>query len=439
MVVNQKIRIGIVGAGPAGLTTALALEAYAPEGRCEITLLDKNKTMHDYPGVEYGIQKRACKALEQIGIKERALQGGVHAREITLYNSRVDKYSLKIKSDPNYTRCVVRQEFLSNLAELLHQTQFINECQVEQYEVAESGQVSLECTLLNTNEKQRFDFDLVIACDGSFSKARQQFFPKGATKIDQGFSCIYMLIEAPDFTTASEKFLYLANGGCSELIMGTNCTLTLFPLGKNRLAYGIAFDHATKAKLWAQCGLELDAEWLEMAPAVKKKIAQLLVTDATPHEPMYLKALDYIQDWDSYKIYLWKMKDTNALRTPYLDHANLIMIGDAAHALMPTIGMGASLAIQDAEMLANALAKYMKTCTNNADFIESVAQNIFPTYSQERVPVWEELIRRARSSAKENFMDLSSKRRFAIGAQIPNDTLSRVVSAVESVLRHLPI
>jgi 2-polyprenyl-6-methoxyphenol hydroxylase-like FAD-dependent oxidoreductase len=60
---TMAIKIGIIGAGPAGLVTALALEAYctSPE-MVEITVIDKNESAFDYPGVEYGIQERACSA-----------------------------------------------------------------------------------------------------------------------------------------------------------------------------------------------------------------------------------------------------------------------------------------------------------------------------------------------------------------------------------------
>ena len=58
-------KIGIIGAGPAGLVMALALEAYCKSNKdVEITLIDKNQSAIDYPGVEYGIQARACEALK---------------------------------------------------------------------------------------------------------------------------------------------------------------------------------------------------------------------------------------------------------------------------------------------------------------------------------------------------------------------------------------
>ena len=99
--------------------------------------------------------------------------------------------------------------------------------------------------------------------------------------------------------------------------------------------------------------------WKDLDANTKKKIAQILVSDVTPHETMYTDALEYIKDWNSNKIYLWKMADTDALVKPYIEGANILIIGDASHAIMPTIGMGASLAIEDAELIAYKLSKYI--------------------------------------------------------------------------------
>ena len=113
--INNTVNIGIVGAGPAGLMTALALEHYLPAGRASITLLDQNASAADYPGVEYGIQKRACIALEKIGKLEQALARGNPSLEIAFYNARLGKRFRSIKFDSRYTRSVARQEFLADL------------------------------------------------------------------------------------------------------------------------------------------------------------------------------------------------------------------------------------------------------------------------------------------------------------------------------------
>jgi 2-polyprenyl-6-methoxyphenol hydroxylase-like FAD-dependent oxidoreductase len=177
--------------------------------------------------------------------------------------------------------------------------------------------------------------------------------------------------------------------------------------------------------------------WPELSPLQKQTVVRFLVQDASRPGSAYEEALAPVTDWDSYKIYLWDMQDTDALERPYAEDAGIILIGDAAHAIMPTIGMGASLAIEDAEILGRRLANYLTTLTHPTHFKRGLQQQVFVPFTSERLPVWKELIRRSRLAAQENFINVSQKKRFAVGPQIPNNSLSRVVSAGEAVLRQL--
>ena len=132
------------------------------------------------------------------------------------------------------------------------------------------------------------------------------------------------------------------------------------------------------------------------------------------------------------------MKDTDPLSKPFLDKGNLLLIGDAAHALLPTIGMGASLAIEDAELLGKRIADVVNSQPAERDKIrERFNDLIAKPYAKKRVPVWENLMGRARLAGQENFVNQASKKRFATGPAIPNTFLSRIVTAIEHFLRKL--
>jgi salicylate hydroxylase len=435
---NDPIRIGIIGAGPAGLMAALALEHYVARGRISITILDKNATAADYPGVEYGIQERACRALERIGLLEPALQRGNPCSEISFFNARLGKRFRSVKSDPKYTRCVVRQEFLADLEALLRHT-IVERLHVVSHAMPSGdGTVTVEGQVSPADAPFSQQFDLLIAADGVHSIVRKSLFPEAAEIQDRGFSCIYMLVE-DDGGTASPAFRALANGGRSALAMGHRSTMTMFPLGKNRLALGIGFDHQSKTSLWAQHGLESDTSWQDIAAETKKAIAAVLVADTDDGDGTLIQALDLIPDWNSYKIYLWAMRDTDPLRQPYTKTGNVIVIGDAAHAIMPTIGMGASLAIEDAEQLAASVAEAISLSESSDDFRRLLLDKVFLPFTSARQPVWQELINRARLAAEQNFIDVSKRKRFSMGSQIPNNHSSRIVSALERVADKLRI
>lgn len=434
--IERPITIGIIGGGPAGVMTALSLEKYLSAGAAQITILDRNESATDYPGVEYGVQARACRALERIGLLEEALAGANPATEVAFYNSRLGKRFASVKFDPKYTRSVVRQDFLSDLTGLLKTTRVERKHLVNGMSFGPDKMVFVAGTV---NEKPfTHQFDLVVAADGVNSVARRTLFPSEAKIHDRGFSCIYMLVEGTP-ESAPAGFMQMANSGRSELIMGHFSTMTLFPLGKGRLALGIGFDHATKDRLWREHGLDRTADWKVLPAATKKAIALQLTADARLYDGMLVKALDLVPDWDSYKIYLWAMRDTDPLQTPWRRDGNVVLLGDSAHAIMPTIGMGASLAMEDAEALARLIADFIKTRPSPEMFRAGLAQAVFEPFTTARHPVWVDLIHRARRAAIGNFIDVGSRKRFAIGPQTPGTTLSRIVMGAEWLARRLGV
>lgn len=425
---RAPISIGILGAGPAGLMTALALEKYLGADQARITLLDRNASETDYPGVEYGIQARACRALERIGQLEQACARGNRTKELAFYNARLGKRFSSIAFDPKYTRSVVRQEFLADMARLLQHTLVQRRHLVDGISIAADKRVTVTGTVDHAPFVETFD--ILVACDGVNSIVRKTFFPAEALIYDRGFSCIYMMIEGTT-DTAPTGFIGHANSGRCELVMGNFSTMTMFPLDHGRLALGIGFDHATRDRIWQSHGLPRDAVWKDIPTATKKAIAVTLTKDTDIYDGMMVKALDMVPDWDSYKIYVWAMRDTDPLDTPWSVQGNLVVIGDAAHAIMPTIGMGASLAIEDAEALAAMIAKAVTTSPNSASFCAAVRDKVFVPFTAARHPVWVNLITRARRAAIGNFIDVGKRQRFSLGPQIPNTTLSRIVSGVE--------
>jgi salicylate hydroxylase len=427
------VRIGILGAGPAGLVTALALERYLVPGRARITLFDQNASATDYPGVEYGIQERACRALERIGKLEQALARANPCTELAFYQARLGRRFRTVRVNSHYTRTVVRQEFIADLSALLEQTVLLRRHTVTTIDPAPDRAVVVSGEQGPDQAPFAAEFDLIVAADGVRSVARSRLFPAAATPCDRGFSCIYMLVEdTPE--TAPPGFMARANSGRNELVMGSLSTLTMFPLGAGRLALGIGFDHATKRSLWSEQGLAEDVEWAQIPAAKKKAIAVRLADDTPLPDGSMSPALDLVSDWNSYKIYLWSMRDTDPLSRPYATSSGLVVIGDAAHAMMPTIGMGASLAIEDAEMLARAVALAIQQNPDAASFRAAAERAVFAPFAAARVPVWNDLMGRARQAAIQNFIDVGRHKRFAIGPQIPNTLLSKLVTRGEAIL-----
>jgi salicylate hydroxylase len=418
-------KIGIIGAGPAGLVTALALEAYCKSNKdVEITLIDKNQSAIDYPGVEYGIQARACEALKRIGMKEKALACGLDTSRISFYNSRTNKkQKFGVTTDPDLTVTVIRQEFLAELTKLLNRTKIYRQLNVKSIE-ATAGKVNIFCEGIQVKDES-FEFDILVSADGIGSVVRKDYFKNENYIHNRGFSCLYMLIEVPQ--DAPQYFKTFSNTGECWVVLGKTTTATFFPMGKNRFAVGIGFDDKVQVEMWNLAGINSDLTWSDLDVIQKERVAKLLASDCSFQDDMLTQAFQWIPDWNSFKIYLWKMRDSDVATRPYNQYGNIIMIGDAAHAIMPTIGMGASLAIEDAEILGQYLSEQI--LQDNLDF-----KNTLEQYSSVRVPVWEELMGRARAGAKLNFIGIRNKSRLSFGPQIPGRTLWRIVSKIEEFI-----
>ena len=421
----MAIKIGIIGAGPAGLVTALALEAYCTSAEgVEITLIDKNQSAVDYPGVEYGIQARACKALKRIGIKEEALACGLATSRISFFNARTNKkQKFGVSTDPDLTVTVIRQEFLAALTNLLNRTKIHRQRSVKSVQ-ATSQKVDVLCEGPQGKEES-YQFDFLVAADGIGSIVRKDYFKDENYIHNRGFSCLYMLIEVPE--DAPQRFKEFSNTGECWIVLGKTTSATFFPMGKNRFAVGIGFDDEVQAEIWRSAGIETDKTWVDLDASQKQKIAKILAFDCSFQDEMLLEAFKWVPDWDSFKIYLWKMRDSDVATRPYNEYGNIVMIGDAAHAIMPTIGMGASLAIEDAEILARQLSNKMGQ--NEPNF-----KNVLENYAALRVPVWTDLMARARAGARLNFVGIRHKSRLSVGPQVPGRILWRIVAKIEEFI-----
>jgi salicylate hydroxylase len=422
---KMAIKIGIIGAGPAGLVTALALEAYCKSiESVEITLIDRNQSAMDYPGVEYGIQARACLALQRIGIKEEALACGLSAFRISFFNARNNKkQKFGVSTDPNLTVNVIRQEFLAGLTNLLSRTKIHRQCNVKSIQ-ASPEKVNVLCEGKNGKDES-FTFDILVAADGIGSVVRKDHFKSENYIHNRGFSCLYMLIEVPN--DAPHQFKEASNTGECMIVLGKSTTATFFPMGKNRFAVGIGFDDQVQAEFWNLAGVNPNLAWIDLDVTQKQKIAKLLAADCSFQNDMLSKSFQWVPDWNSFKIYLWKMRDSDVATRPYNEYGNVIMIGDAAHAIMPTIGMGASLAIEDAEILGRQLSEQILKEKPN---FKSASQQ----YSSDRVPVWEDLMARARAGAKLNFVGIRNKSRLSVGPQMPGRILWKIIAKFEEII-----
>jgi salicylate hydroxylase len=434
----MTLHIAILGSGPAGLATALALEK-STNSTVKITLLDRNKSSTDYKGVEYGIRERACEALDRLGLKELALVDAHEPSEQVFHNARTDEVERRVPIKPGTTFNVLRTEFLERLTTLLSRTEILRQRNAARLEVREGGAVRIHFSDKEKgSEKEAIDCDVLIAADGANSVARSQYFPH-ATTLDRGFSSIYMLVQAEDSDVKiPQHFLDLANGPMVFYSHGTFASNIIFPEGRNRMTLALNFDHATASQVWRDHGLTPDIKWADVPVEIKKSIAITMAKDTPTYDSVMANALELVKDWNGPTIYEWEMRDSDVLVEPYAPDAKIVFVGDSARAFLPTIGMGASLAIEDAEWLGTCLGNYLSTHAHGEVSLDDIRQKVFVPYMNARRDIWIDLLDRARMAARNN-IDQKTMHRYEVAPFIPTELGKSVVHAVEVARRSLQI
>ncbi|KAJ3123793.1 hypothetical protein HK098_001633 [Nowakowskiella sp. JEL0407] len=413
MAQNPKLRIGILGCGPSGIAAALALENYCSPNLVDVSIIEKNSGVSDYEGVEYAIQDDGCLALERIGVKDQVLKRGNPLKNLCFYDERKKKIHFALEVDPKYTYEVYRQDFLNDMEAALKFTTVVRNCFIEGLEFDDSGKVTVNIRGGNSKE-----FDLVIAAEGIHSPTRRQLFPDQCEIVEHDFAILYLLIEAKPGQTMPEHYLNLANGSYLQFNMGEFSTNSFFPLSNGRLAIAISFDHKTRKRMWKECGVNENAPWASIDAGKKLKIAKMLASSSSVFDSLFEKILDYVPDWNSKKIYSWTMRDNQPLKMPYAPNGNVVLIGDAAHAMLPCLGRGATTAIEDAEVLGRFIADYANKEWKPTATYDDYKKNIFMPFTRARYPRWEDLLWRSRHAIR-NYVGQGESSGFTIAPFVP--------------------
>jgi 2-polyprenyl-6-methoxyphenol hydroxylase-like FAD-dependent oxidoreductase len=118
------------------------------------------------------------------------------------------------------------------------------------------------------------------------------------------------------------------------------------------------------------------------------------------------------------------MRDSDPLPRPYAADLPVVLLGDAAHAFLPTIGMGASLAIEDAEALGALVGRHLRGGTG------SLRDDVLTPFGRIRYPVWHDLMGRARAAVV-NWRHDGPDQGFVLSPYVPTRIGSAVVRAYE--------
>ncbi|KAK1688926.1 hypothetical protein BDP55DRAFT_702491 [Colletotrichum godetiae] len=331
---SDLFNIIIVGGGIAGLSAAIALRG--PNRK--ITVLEQSRLNREI-GATISLQPNASKIVEkQWGLEERLTKSGSMAdKAFRIFNTEGKLHAeipFHLKKSYGAERMIYHRIDLHDALKYAATRREENVTPVE----LRTGCVVRECDpeacTVTLESEEVLTADLVIGADGIKSVLRQSIIGKEAPAIPTGLSAYRLVIDSSeleqdkDFTSVidpRESFTTMIMGHDRRIIMGPARNGSIYSIVA--LVPDDKMQENADGKSWTTKG---DPDMLRETFDVFPKWAKTVFKNCT-------------------EVGLWQLRDLDPLDTWYRDRA--IIIGDAAHPMLPTQGQGASQAIEDAEAL----------------------------------------------------------------------------------------
>ncbi|EUC31255.1 hypothetical protein COCCADRAFT_101753 [Bipolaris zeicola 26-R-13] len=342
MASQTPLRIVIVGSGIAGLASAIALRG----PNREITILEQSRLSSEI-GATISLQPNATRIIKETwGVKDLLeASNGMVDSGFRIFNSdgkMVNEIPLLVQKKYGADRIMWhRQDLHAQLTKVVKDPVRSGPVPVLQ---TSSRVVDCDCEagLIKLEGGETIQADIIIGADGIHSVLRPLVAGEETKPKPTGTSCYRLMITSQEIRDKAPEFAAHINPSepYTSMFIAHNCRLIMGP--------------ARNGEIFSVVALVPDDKMNEDPDK-----AQSWVTEGDPQ-----KMLETFKDFPEWtkdmlklpdRIGLWQLRDIDPLDTWV--RGRVILIGDAAHAMLPTQGQGASQAIEDAE----ALGAYLNT------------------------------------------------------------------------------
>jgi salicylate hydroxylase len=351
-------RIAIIGGGIGGLAAALALERRGAE-----TIVCEQASALSEFGAGINLTPNAIKAFRALGIEAEveAIGSGSEFQMIRSWKSgrlisRIPRGDFRKKfGAPNLT--VHRVDLLNVLAGALKTT----EIRLGKRAVAaESREGSAMARFADGSD---IEADIVVGADGIHSAVRKSLFGADAPRFT---GCICWRGMAP--VDALPRDINTADG---TMWMGPHGHVVHYPVHRGELLNIVAH-------------FDSDA-WTEESWTRECDVSELTTTYAGWNSDL-TRLYPYGERW-----YKWALYDREPLER--WSQGRVTLLGDSAHAMLPYLGQGAAMAVEDGCVLAAMIARY-------GDDLDAA----LASYERLRVPRTRLAVLGSRERARENHL-----------------------------------
>ncbi|HEY4372335.1 MAG TPA: FAD-dependent monooxygenase [Burkholderiales bacterium] len=316
------MRIAICGAGAAGLTLAARL---AQDGARPVLFEARDEATLAQEGIFLTLAPNGMNGLKAIGACAAVEQAGVRIMGVEIRNGRGTRLGFADQSDleqvfgaPSVT---LRR---GELARILLERARASGADVRLGVRVAAVQARADGVCLTLNDGRLFTADLLVAADGLRSSVRAAVFPEYPLPQYTG------MIGAGGITEAEVPH----TGGILRMCFGDNAFF-----GYVKPSAGPVYWFNSYGAPAAQAGPVLDAA------AYARRLQALHAHDPAPNAEIMAQVQRMERNYPIYDM----------PRLPAWHRGRVMLIGDAAHAVGPHAGQGASMAIEDALVLAACL------------------------------------------------------------------------------------
>ncbi|KAJ9127730.1 hypothetical protein QFC24_000013 [Naganishia onofrii] len=353
--ISKAFRVVVVGGGIAGLAAGIALRG---EGR-EVTVLEASG-MNKEIGAAISLQPNAVKILQQWGVEDEfRKRGGAVDSGFQIF--RTDgQLQMKIPfftSQYGADRLCFHRVDLHDALKAVALSESLPGSPVNIRVSSRVKSCDCEKGIVRLDSGEEIQADLIIGADGIHSKIREAVLGEKKIAVPTGLSAYRLIIPAEKlFDIPHVSSMMTDKDPWTTMVVGHSCRAVMGPC-RNQSLLSIV-------------GLVPDEKMHEEA-------SKTSWTESGSMEDL-LASFEDFPPWlkDTFKtcpdLGLWQLRDFDPL--PTWVKGRTILIGDAAHAMLPLQGQGASQSFEDAEALGTLFKGFSTTSLEETN---AVLQEVF--------------------------------------------------------------
>ncbi|MEL6133626.1 MAG: FAD-dependent monooxygenase [Bacteroidota bacterium] len=367
---DKDIKIGIVGGGIGGLTTALCLEHFGFHNY----IVYEQAPAFEEVGAAVSLWPNALYVYQQIGLYEQlSTQWG----EIKAAYVKTDTGKVLSETIPQYDLplvCIHRADLLNTLLSCVTAHKLRSDHRLQEVQLGQQQ------SKLIFDQGHEATVDVVIGADGIHSKVRQQLINDGPP-IFRGYNVWRGIAELENVPT-----------GYTSETWGKGSRIGIVPIKDHKFGWWATLNEGEDQPDGPQGAqeklLEAFGDWHHPIPQLFEKSPKIIKNKVGDRVP--------ITSWY---------------------HANAVLIGDAAHPTTPNLGQGACMAIEGAFLLSKCL-----------DQLDSM-QEAFQAYQNLHLKRTTEIVKQSLQSGKIGQLEnqMAIKARNAVISHMPRKIVMRMM------------